>query len=234
VRRLLWLPAPSHGSLTSPLMRSENGASAIPAEERRHRMQTEQARRILAAARRSMGRRGLAGSTFDHVTREAEVSRGSVFYYFGTKERLVLELVRTDSELRVDTLRAAVEPARSAEEVLRALAGVYESFVGDACAQTLLYEMVASAPRHTEVQRALSGLYSEWRVTLGSLLTEKAAQEVLVLGGAPEGCAAALTALGEGLALQRAADPDWDSTAALLSVTEAARVLLGVPSSSSS
>lgn len=201
-------------------------------EERRPRLESNQAHRILRAMRRSMGRRGLVGSTFDHVTREAGVARGAVFYYFGTKERLVLALVREDSELRVETLRRALEPADSADAVLAALAGVFESFVADPCAQALLYEMVASAPRNSELQRALAGLYSRWRETLAELLAEKHRHGVIDLRVEAEGCAAALTALGEGLAIQRVADPGWESAAALRSGMEAARVILGVPLSS--
>ena len=37
-------------------------------------------------------------STFDHVAREAGVSRGLLHYYFGSKERLLVEVVRHDCE----------------------------------------------------------------------------------------------------------------------------------------
>ena len=213
-------------------MGEPDGATAVMAEEREERLETEQARRILSAMRRSIGRRGVVGSTFDHVTREAGVARGAVFYYFGTKERLVLELVRADAELRVETLRRALEPADSASAVLAALAGVYESFVADPCAHALIYEMAASAPRNDEVQRALAELYSRWRETLAELLAEKHSEGVIELRAEADGCAAALTALGEGLAMQRVADPGWESAAALLSATGAARVILGSPPSS--
>ena len=51
--------------------------------------------------RASVAVRGAAGSTFDHVAREAGVSRGLLHYYFGSKERLLVEVVRRDSEVRV-------------------------------------------------------------------------------------------------------------------------------------
>ena len=52
----------------------------------------DKATRIIEAMRASMAARGIAGSTFDHVAREAGVSRGLLHYYFGTKERLLLDL----------------------------------------------------------------------------------------------------------------------------------------------
>src|SRR6476659_10196293 len=54
--------------------------------------------RIIDAMRSSVARRGSAGSTFDHVSREAGVSRGLLHYYFGTKEQLLVEAVRRDCE----------------------------------------------------------------------------------------------------------------------------------------
>ena len=45
----------------------------------------EKATRIVAAMRASVAERGVAASTFDHVAREAGVSRGLLHYYFGTK-----------------------------------------------------------------------------------------------------------------------------------------------------
>ena len=53
---------------------------------------SDKAERIVEAMRSSVARRGVAGSTFDHVAREAGVSRGLLHYYFGTKERLLAEL----------------------------------------------------------------------------------------------------------------------------------------------
>ena len=72
----------------------------------------EKAQRIVEAMRRSVARRGTAGSTFDHVSREAGVSRGLLHYYFGTKEQLLVEAVRRDCELRIELPRAAARRRR--------------------------------------------------------------------------------------------------------------------------
>ena len=69
--------------------------------------------------RASVARRGAAGSTFDHVAREAGVSRGLLHYYFGTKERLLVEVVRRDSEIRLAALGAALADARTRRRLHR-------------------------------------------------------------------------------------------------------------------
>ena len=75
---------------------------------------------IVEAMRSSVAARGIAGSTFDHVAREAGVSRGLLHYYFGTKERLLLEVVRRESEVRLQRIEEAIEAAADAEDVLAA------------------------------------------------------------------------------------------------------------------
>ena len=73
----------------------------------------DKAKRIVDAMRSSVARRGAAGSTFDHVAREAGVSRGLLHYYFGTKERLLVEVVRRDCDIRMDILDAALSESRA-------------------------------------------------------------------------------------------------------------------------
>ena len=74
----------------------------------------DKAQRIVDAMRASVAARGAAGSTFDHVAREAGVSRGLLHYYFGTKERLLVEVVRRDSDLRLAALDEAIAAATQA------------------------------------------------------------------------------------------------------------------------
>src|ERR1700674_969572 len=78
----------------------------------------DKAQRIVEAMRRSVARRGTAGSTFDRVSREAGVSRGLLHYYFGTKEQLLLEAVRRDCALRMEMLQAQLAGAQTAEDFL--------------------------------------------------------------------------------------------------------------------
>src|ERR687895_2939951 len=81
----------------------------------------ERAQRIVDAMRESVARRGAAGSTFEHVAAEAGVSRGLLHYYFGTKERLLVEVVRRDAELRVERLDERLTPAETVDDVIEAL-----------------------------------------------------------------------------------------------------------------
>src|SRR3954454_1245289 len=81
----------------------------------------DKAQRIVDAMRDSVARRGAAGSTFEHVAREAGVSRGLLHYYFRTKGRLGGVVVPGDAELRVPRLDERLDKAKSVDDVVDVL-----------------------------------------------------------------------------------------------------------------
>src|SRR3954449_7817101 len=89
----------------------------------------EKAQRIVAAMRESVGTRGAAGSTFDVVAREAGVSRGLLHYYFGSKEQLLVEVVRHDCEMRIAGMEERIARATTADAIIAALVLGLEEFI---------------------------------------------------------------------------------------------------------
>src|ERR1700760_4390409 len=102
--------------------------SALKAERR---LDSEKAKRIVRAMRTSVGRRGAAGATFDHVAQEAGVSRGLLHYYFGSKERLLGEAVRRDADVRIQRLEEHLVRADSIDAIVDVLVRQLEDFVAD-------------------------------------------------------------------------------------------------------
>src|SRR3954452_3722533 len=89
----------------------------------------EKAQRIVDAMRSSVALRGVAGSTFDHVARDAGVSRGLLHYYFGSKERLLAEVVKRDTDLRLGMLDEQLARASSAEDFIGMLRSTLEAML---------------------------------------------------------------------------------------------------------
>src|SRR6478735_7289746 len=112
----------------------------------------EKAQRIVDAMRSSVARRGVAGSTFDHVAREAGVSRGLLHYYFGTKERLLAEVVRRDGELKMEALEAQLAGARTADDFISLLVASLEDYVAhDRDLVAVGFELFTLAQRNPEI-----------------------------------------------------------------------------------
>ena len=192
------------------------------------KLEGDKAQRIIAAMRASVGKRGAAASTFDHVAREAGVSRGLLHYYFGSKERLLVEVVRHDAAERTSSMDERLARAQSPNEIVDALVvGLEEFLQDDAGGQAVIYELL-SASRHSEEIRAeLADLYRQWRERLAGWLRTKEREGVIRLGAEPEAVASILFSLGDGFGIQVLADPDWDQQAAFDLGVASARRLLG-------
>src|SRR5271165_4433677 len=129
----------------------EAPSSSAPPAGRARSLSGEKAQRIVEAMRRSVARRGTAGSTFDHVSREAGVSRGLLHYYFGTKEQLLVEAVRRDCELRLEQLERQLEAARSADDYLGLMVqSLQENLREDPDFMTLLFELFTLSRRNAD------------------------------------------------------------------------------------
>jgi AcrR family transcriptional regulator len=192
------------------------------------RLDGEKAKRIIEAMRASVGTRGAAASTFDQVAREAGVSRGLLHYYFGSKERLLVEVVRHDCEVRIAETDERLARAASLDAVVEALVHQLQAFLEDEPgSQAVVYEMLSASRRSEEIRAELAELYRRWRVHLAEGLREKERQGVVSLQGEPETVASVLFALGDGIGLQLISDPDWDSDDAFQLAIHTARRLLG-------
>jgi AcrR family transcriptional regulator len=201
----------------------EASAAAAPSK-----LEGEKARRIVDAMRASIGKRGAAGSTFDVVAREAGVSRGLLHYYFGTKERLLVEVVRQDCDVRIARLDTALANASSVDQIVEALVTSLESFViEEPDSQAVVYELCSAARHSDEIQAELAELYRRWRAHMAAALEEKQREGVVQLVAAPDSVASLLFALGDGMGMQLMADPEWKSDAAFALGVTTARGLLG-------
>src|ERR1700704_1547061 len=113
----------------------------------------ERAQRIIDAMRASVAQRGAAGSTFDHVAREAGVSRGLLHYYFGSKERLLVEVVRRDSELRIVELERGLAGADSVDAIVEVLVRQLRDYVAeDDAMHALIHELFSVSRRNDDVR----------------------------------------------------------------------------------
>jgi AcrR family transcriptional regulator len=171
----------------------------------------DKAQRIVDAMRTSVGARGAAGSTFDHVAREAGVSRGLVHYYFGTKERLLVEVCRRDCDIRMELLDAAFSACSSADELIDAMVRQLQDLIReDPGFIALVFELFTTSRHNEEMAAEMRDITRRTREHLAALLEGKAAEGVVELGGEPDAVATVLFSLADGLALRMLAEPGHD------------------------
>ncbi|MCP3974237.1 MAG: TetR/AcrR family transcriptional regulator [bacterium] len=116
----------------------------------RERKKLEVRRRILGAAAELFGTAGLEATTIDAIAERAEVSVGTVYNYFGSKNALLLAEVETDTDVMIEAGRAVLRrPGADPAAALKRLIGVYfDAFVS--FEPGLLREVMAASFRRSD------------------------------------------------------------------------------------
>ena len=187
----------------------------------------EKAQRIIEAMRRSVARRGTAGSTFDRVAREAGVSRGLLHYYFGTKEQLLVEAVRRDCELRMELLDRQLAGARTAEDLIARMAQNLQATVrDDPDFVTLVFELFTLSRRNADIAVEYAELVRGMREHVAQLLEIAQHEGVVHLHAEPDTVSEVLFSLADGFALRMLTEPARDFQPSIEAGMVCARALL--------
>jgi AcrR family transcriptional regulator len=181
----------------------------------RRALSSEKAVRIVEAMRESVAEVGIAGSTFERVAQKAGVSRGLLHYYFGTKEKLLVEVIRRDTEIRIEELGGALYAAGSVDELIGAFFGMFERTLAEERGYVYMVSELFVAGRHSEeLSRMLGELYRTAREEFAAILERKQEQGVIKLRFGADAVVAYLFAAGDGASVQMLTDPSYDLPAA--------------------
>ena len=191
----------------------------------------DRSERIVEAMRSSVAEVGITGSTFERVAAKAGVSRGLLHYYFGTKERLLIEVIRRDTDERIDLLGAALEAGSTVDEVIAAFFGTFARTSTREQGYAYMVSEVFIAGRHNpEIHAALADLYKQARTRFAAILRHKDDEGVIHLRFDAEAVITHLFSSGDGAIIQRIVEPRNDFGPADTASWEVARFLLDASS----
>jgi AcrR family transcriptional regulator len=203
------------------------GSQTRPTDGSARSLSGDKAQRIIDAMRRSVAQRGTAASTFDHVSREAGVSRGLLHYYFGTKEQLLVEAVRRDCDLRLERLQRQLSMAKTADDFIDLMAqNLQQTVREDPDFVTLVFELFTLSRRNPDIAVEYAGLMRRTREQVAGMLAAAQSEGVLALHAEPEAVAEVLFSLGDGFALRLLTEPNRDFTPTIHAGIACARALL--------
>jgi AcrR family transcriptional regulator len=189
--------------------------------------QADKASRIVEAMRESVAEVGIVDSTFDRVAGRAGVSRGLLHYYFGSKERLLIEVIRKDTRLRIETLGAALRAADSVDEVIAAFAQTFQRTLETTPGYVYMVSELFVAGRHNpEILRELGQLYATARDEFAAILRAKEKAGVVRLRYPAEDVLTYLFAAGDGASVQMLSEPERDFAGTSRVSDEVARLML--------
>ncbi|MEG3631239.1 TetR/AcrR family transcriptional regulator [Streptomyces poriticola] len=130
------------------------------------RYDPDRRRRIIEAAIRVVGTKGIAGLSHRTVAAEADVPLGSTTYHFRTLDELLVAALRQANEGFGKVLAAHLGPAHPHPDLPRELARVLGEWLGGEGVE-LEYELYLAALRRP----ALRPVAAEWAEDVGALLS---------------------------------------------------------------
>ncbi|MFB6291252.1 MAG: TetR/AcrR family transcriptional regulator [Candidatus Bipolaricaulia bacterium] len=162
---------------------------------------------LFKAATKRFGEDGYSDSTMDSIAEEAGVSKGTLYYYFDSKEELFFELLRDWLEKfdrYLDDLTDQSSPVEELTEFHRTMISTVEE---TASLGKLMLEFWANASRKKKLEELLSDMLSKYRRRTARLI-EKGIEEGTFRQVDPWEASSALVAAYDGLWFHWLLDPD--------------------------
>ena len=165
--------------------------------------------RLIDAALRVFGRRGYRQATVEEIATEAGHTTGAVYSNFANKEELFLALADREVAERLAEVRAVMEAAGRLEEVGPEVAEQFRAFIArDPQWPLLFYEFWSSGIRDPRLREEFDRRRQQVRDALAEALETFARQQGMRLRFPAKQLAGAISAVINGLAFERVADPE--------------------------
>jgi AcrR family transcriptional regulator len=179
---------------------------AVPTRKRR---QEETRAELLDAAARVFARRGYHKATVEEIAAEAGFTTGAVYSNFDSKEALFMAIADRQVEDRIVQIEAVGDAAQGTGEAGQEAAEQFRSFIErDPDWPLLFYEFWSVSVRNPELQGELAKRRDAVRDALAETLERVAEHSGFELRFPAKALATAIGASLNGLAFERAADPD--------------------------
>jgi AcrR family transcriptional regulator len=167
-------------------------------------------RRVLDGAEAVFARNGFNGASVEEIAREAGATTGALYSNFASKEDLFLALFDERVATDVGDYSQIVATGTTVAQQLRGISDHWMQILRERPDYfPLLIEFWAYAIRKPQLRERLAGRFAALRAASARLVLEGAEQQGYALSAEiGELLGMVITALANGLALERLADPD--------------------------
>ncbi len=182
--------------------------------EREERIAGDAAQRMVARTRGLIAQRGIAAANVREVAAACRVSAAAPLWFFGSKGRLLIEVLRIEHAERLALLRSFIEPAESREGLVDGLHGALLAFLDQRRMRgvdELILEVSRLAVDDPDVQARLGEMSRELRDVLARVLGDKQRDGVVALAGDSSSMAALFLSLAQGVAVEMTSDRGWNA-----------------------
>jgi AcrR family transcriptional regulator len=166
--------------------------------------------RLLDAAKRVFAQRGFHGASLEEIAQEAGATTGAIYSNFAGKEELFLALFEEHVESQIQKYREIFARGTTLEERSRGGADDWMAYLHeDPDSFPLFIEFWSYAIRDPKLRRRYAKHFAAFRETFANLIDEGARDLGYELPpGFAERMGTVINAIGNGVALEKLADPD--------------------------
>lgn len=127
--------------------------------------------KIVEAGRRLFAHQGFHATGMRDIARLAQVSIGSLYHYFRSKDELFLAVVRREFHARLAQARELLAQGLPAPEILRRVIGIYFT---DVCGNAESVQLLSRAwvPEDPALWKKLSALWEDYARAIAEILKE--------------------------------------------------------------
>jgi len=188
-------------------------------------------REILDAARACFLRKGFHGTSTDDICREASITPGGLYHYFGSKDELIAAVIEDAAKQAVANLSALAEESANTRSSVRALSALVSQSAKDPdveLATRLDLDIWAETLRNEKLANTTKQAWRIRRGWLESLIESGIAEGYYAKEVDPRGLASLFMILWLGMRVGRVLwreDFDADSTVHAIAMMHTGRIL---------
>jgi AcrR family transcriptional regulator len=163
------------------------------------KIREESQQKILAAAFKLMSSNGYESTSIAQIAKEAGISKGLMYNYFGSKEELLKALInRTLNDDEILTEVIAEDPVKTLENVFR---WFFDELRNNLSEWRFISEIMLKADRYSFVKEMISIKMTKFMGNITALLTEVGypdpENEAFIIGGLVDGIGFGYLVVGE-------------------------------------
>jgi AcrR family transcriptional regulator len=164
---------------------------------------------LIAAGIQLIGQHGYDGASIGDIAAYAEVTKGAVYYYFGSKENFVLEILRERAVRNIAAFRALDKDNVSLAQWIERSFSAIMSFADPAQQQFSLEMTMAGLRRGNErIGAMVAEIHAEWRRLITEMVMLSNEYREGRLAGEPDIIAVGIMALIDGLLMHARLEPE--------------------------
>jgi AcrR family transcriptional regulator len=175
--------------------------------DQKHDLQTRQA--LIEAGIQLIAEKGYDGASIGDIAAFTKVTKGAVYYHFGSKENFVLEIIRQRTKQNLERFKQMDKRNASLAEWIERSFSAIMGFSDPTHQMFLLQVMMAGLrPGNEKIGEYLAEVHAEWRHLFTEMIKVSDEYRKGQVLGEPEVIAVGVMALIDGLLIHSRLEPE--------------------------